>query len=242
MLKRWEDLPSYMQTPEVEAYYRILAGRRGALALKRCFDLVLALLMTMLLLLPMGTISLLIRLDSKGPVLFRQARVTTGGKVFYIHKFRTMVADAERLGSAVTVADDRRVTRVGGFLRRFRLDEFPQLLDVLAGNMSFVGTRPEVEKYVSAYEPSYYATLLLPAGITSEASLRFKDEAELLQGAEDPDRAYLDRVLPEKMRWNLASIRNFSLGSELRTLVRTVASVCGREYGRSLPDQTGAPD
>ena len=156
--------------------------------------------------------------------------MTTYGKHFRIHKFRTMVSNAERIGSAVTVSNDSRITRVGSKLRRLRLDELPQVFDVLEGNMSFVGTRPEAVKYVERYRPEYYATLLLPAGITSEASIRYKDEDRLLNAADDVDRVYVEQVLPEKMKWNLESIRNFRFLRDILTMFRTVAAVLGKEY------------
>lgn len=171
-----------------------------------------------------------IKKDSVGPVFYRQERVTKDGKVFLIHKFRTMVVNADRIGTAITAGDDKRITQAGEKLRRLRLDEIPQLFDVLKGDMSFVGTRPEVTKYVEHYKPEYYATLLLPAGITSEASIRFKDENELLSVADDVDRVYVEKVLPEKMKWNLADIQNFSLLGELATLFRTIAAICGEKY------------
>ena len=186
-------------------------------------------MLLVLLAIPMGVIALLIKLDSPGPVFFRQERVTTYGKTFRIHKFRTMVNHADKMGTAVTVGGDSRITKIGAKLRSCRLDELPQVLDVLAGDMSFVGTRPEATKYVAAYRPEYYATLLLPAGITSEASIRYKDEAKLLNAAEDVDRVYMEKVLPGKMEYNLRSIREFSLRTELGTMFRTVTAVLDRE-------------
>lgn len=172
---------------------------------------------------------MMIKLDSPGPVFYRQERVTTYGKKFRIHKFRTMVNNAEKIGSAVTVGADSRITKLGAKLRGFRLDELPQVFDVLSGNMSFVGTRPEATKYVEKYKPEYLATLLLPAGITSEASIRYKDEAELLAGADDVDRVYVEKVLPGKMRYNLDSIRKFSFFADIATMFRTVFAVLGKE-------------
>ena len=230
MLKKWEDLPEVMRTEAVRPYWEILDRHRAALVCKRVADVLLALLLLVLLALPMLILSVWIRLDSPGPVFYRQERVTAGGRRFRIHKFRTMVSDAEKRGTAVTVKNDARITRAGAKLRRLRLDELPQLLDVLEGTMSFVGTRPEAVKYVERYQPVFYATLLLPAGITSEASIRYKDEAQLLASAEDADRVYVERILPEKMKWNLDSIRHFSLLGEARTLVRTVLAVLGKEY------------
>jgi len=229
MLKRWEDLPAYMQTAEVRPYYEILSRKKGQLALKRGFDLAAGSVLTVLLALPMAAIAIAIKADSEGPVFYRQERVTAYGKRFRIHKFRTMVVNADRIGSLVTTSGDRRITRVGAKLRGSRLDELPQVFDVLSGNMSFVGTRPEAVKYVEQYRSEYYATLLMPAGITSEASIRYKDEAELLDQADDVDRVYLEKVLPEKMKYNLASIRAFSFPGEIATMFRTVAAVLGKD-------------
>ena len=173
----------------------------------------------------MAFIALWIKLDTEGPVFYRQERVTTYGKHFRIHKFRTMVSDADKIGSAVTVGNDSRITKVGAKLRGCRLDELPQILDLISGDMSFVGTRPEAVKYVEKYEPEYLATLLLPAGITSEASILYKDEAELLDAADDVDRVYVENVLPGKMKYNLESIKKFSFFGEIRTMFRTVFAV-----------------
>jgi lipopolysaccharide/colanic/teichoic acid biosynthesis glycosyltransferase len=225
MLRKWDDLPERIRIPEVRPYYDILDGKRTGIILKRVFDFVISLVMIILLAVPMLFIALLIKLDSPGPVFFRQERVTACGKVFRIHKFRTMVTDADKTGTAVTVSNDTRITDVGRRLRRVRMDEIPQLFDVLAGNMSFVGTRPEAVKYVEQYRPEYYATLLLPAGITSEASIRFKDEEKMLDSAGDVDTVYVEEILPQKMKWNLESVRNFSLLAELRTMVKTVMAV-----------------
>ena len=227
MLKKWEDLPEAMQKPEVRKYYNVLRKHRFSLVLKRAFDFLVALMMTILLLLPMLVIAVLIAADSPGGVFYRQVRVTAYGKEFRIHKFRTMVAGADRLGSQVTVGQDSRITTIGAFLRKYRLDELPQVLDVLCGNMSYVGTRPEVPKYVEAYSDEMMATLLLPAGITSEASIRFKDEAVLLEDADDVDKVYTEHVLPLKMKYNLASILSFNFFSDLQTMLRTIIAVLG---------------
>ena len=230
MLTSWDKLPEYMKSPEVRPYYEVLKKRRFSLWIKRLFDLLAALVLLVLLAIPMLIIAVRIKRDSEGPVFYRQERVTKDGKHFRIHKFRTMVANAEKLGSAVTVGNDSRITKVGEKLRRRRLDELPQLFDVLTGDMSFVGTRPEAVKYVEQYAPEYFATLLMPAGITSEASIRYKDEDRLLSAADDVDRVYLERVLPEKMKWNLGELRRFRLLRELGTMFRTVAAVCGRDF------------
>lgn len=230
MLKKWEALPAWMQCPEVRAYYDILNKRKGSLLLKRVFDLTAGVCVLIVAAIPMAVIAVMIKLDSPGPVFYRQERVTTYGKKFRIHKFRTMVNNAEKIGSAVTVGGDSRITKLGAKLRSFRLDELPQVFDVLRGDMSFVGTRPEATKYVEKYKPEYLATLLLPAGITSEASIRYKDEAELLAGAKDVDRVYMEEVLPGKMKYNLDSIRNFSFWGEIATMLRTVFAVLGKDY------------
>ena len=225
MLKKWEDLPAFMRTPEVRPYWESLNKKRGQLILKRVFDLTVSVFLSVILAIPMAIISVLIKKDSEGPVFYRQERVTTYGRRFRIHKFRTMVANADKIGTAVTIGNDSRITKIGAKLRGKRLDELPQVLDVMAGNMSFVGTRPEAVKYVEQYRPEYYATLLMPAGITSEASIRYKDEDRLLKDAEDADRVYLGQILPEKMKWNLESIRKFSFLREIGTMVRTAGAV-----------------
>ncbi len=230
MLRKWESLPCFMRTPEVRPYWDVLNKKRGQLFLKRIFDFLLAFVLLILLALPMIVLALWIKIDSKGPVFYRQERVTTYGKHFRIHKFRTMVFNADKIGTAVTVGNDRRITRVGSKLRRLRLDELPQVFDVLSGNMSFVGTRPEAVKYVERYKPEYYATLLLPAGITSEASIRYKDEDKLLNAASDVDSVYLEKVLPEKMIWNLESVRRFRFLRDILTMLRTVFAVLGKDY------------
>ena len=230
MMSKWEKLPDFMRCDEVRPYFDILNKKKVSLFFKRFFDLLFAIIMLVLCALPMIIIAIMIKCDSKGPVFYRQERVTTYGKKFRIHKFRTMVANADKIGTAVTVGGDARITRVGSKLRGLRLDELPQLLDVLTGNMSFVGTRPEAVKYVEKYLPEYRATLLLPAGITSEASIRYKDEDKLLDAADDVDRVYVESVLPDKMRWNLKSIREFSFGKDVKTMFRTVAAVLGKEY------------
>ena len=229
-LRRWEELPSFMRTDEVRPYWEALWKKRRHLALKRGFDVVTASILLMIAAVPMTVIAVMIKLDSRGPVLYRQERVTTYGKRFRIHKFRTMVQNADRVGTAVTVSNDSRITRVGSMLRGLRLDELPQLIDVLQGTMSFVGTRPEALKYVKKYRPEFFATLLLPAGITSEASIRYKDEYKLLSASEDVDKTYIEQVLPGKMVWNLNSIERFSFFRELLTMVRTVLAVLGKEY------------
>ena len=229
-LRPWEELPDYMRNPEVRPYYEKLKKHQSSLILKRIFDFIVSFIMLMILWPFMLMIGLIIRLDSPGPALFRQERVTTYGKRFKIWKFRTMVTGAEKKGSAVTVKGDSRITRIGIFLRNTRLDELPQLVNILTGDMSFVGTRPEVVKYVEKYKPEYYATLLLPAGVTSEASIHYKDEYKLLAEADDVDRVYIEKVLPDKMKWNLESIRRFYFLGDIITMFRTVLAILGKDY------------
>lgn len=230
ILKKWEELPDFMRTEEVRPYYEVLKKKRVSLVLKRMMDLIGGLILLIILAIPMVIIAVMIKLDSPGPVFYRQERITTYGKHFKIHKFRTMVSNADKIGTAVTVGNDSRITKVGAKLRGCRLDELPQVLDLISGDMSFVGTRPEAVKYVEKYKPEYYATLLLPAGITSEASIRYKDEAELLEAADDVDKVYMEEVLPGKMKYNLESIKNFSFFGDIATMFRTVFAVLGKEY------------
>lgn len=225
MLKEWNQLPEYMQTDAVRPYYDQLKKKEFSLFLKRIFDIVVSLVLIVLLSPLLLVLSILIVLDSKGGVFYRQERVTRYGRKFRIFKFRTMVADADKIGTQVTVSNDSRITRVGSVIRKYRLDEIPQLFNILLGDMSLVGTRPESTHYVKFYTPEMYATLLLPAGVTSEASIMYKDEADLLDKADDVDKVYIEKVLPGKMRYNLESISNFSFIKEIGTMFKTVLAV-----------------
>lgn len=229
MFRKWDDLPDFMRIDEVRPYWEVLNRKRGQLVFKRTFDVAMATALLIILAVPMIVIAVMIKLDSNGPVFYRQKRVTSYGKIFRIHKFRTMVTDAEKRGASVTVENDNRITKIGSKIRKLRLDELPQLIDVLNGDMSFVGTRPEVVKYVRRYKPEYLATLLLPAGITSEASIRFKDEDRLLNNADDVDEVYVKQVLPEKMRWNLNAVKELSATREVITMMATVVAVIGKD-------------
>lgn len=231
-LRPWQLLPDEMRTKEVRKYYNILMKHRMWLKMKRFLDVIVAGIMLAVLIIPMGVIALAIRIDSPGPIFFRQARVTQYGRIFRIYKFRTMVDNASKLGSAVTVDNDVRITKVGAFLRKYRMDEFPQLFNILAGDMTLVGTRPEVPKYVKKYTKEMYATLLLPAGLTSRTSIAYKDEDKLLGEAvdeESTDNIYLNEVLPAKMRYNLESMKHFGVKSDASVLWDTFASVVGSE-------------
>lgn len=230
MLKPWDQLPDYMRTDAVRPYYDVLKKRQGSLLLKRIFDFLVALILLLIIWPILIIIAIAVRLDSPGPAFFRQVRVTTYGRKFRMWKYRTMVANADKMGPQVTTNNDMRITRIGKILRGVRLDELPQLINILVGDMSFVGTRPEVVKYVVAYQPEYYATLLTPAGVTSEASIRYKDEYALLEKAEDADKVYIEEILPAKMIWNLESIERFRFLREILTMVRTVLAVFGKDY------------
>lgn len=229
-LPEWDDLPKFMKNDAVKPYYNVLKKRKTSLYLKRAFDFSVAAVMLTVLSIPMAVIAVGIKLDTPGPVFYKQERVTTYGKKFRIHKFRTMVDNAEKLGTSVTVNNDKRITKMGQRLRDLRLDELPQLIDVLQGNMSFVGTRPEAVKYVKQYKPEMFATLLMPAGITSEACIRYKEEYKLLDAADDVDKVYVEEVLPAKMVWNLESVRRFRFLREILTMFRTVFAVLGKDY------------
>ncbi len=224
ILKKWEDLPKEMQLPEVREYYDILRKKKGHLILKRVFDVAVSLSLLTVLSPVFAALAIAIKADSKGPVFYRQVRVTRYGKQFRIFKFRSMVTDADK-GSLLTVGGDSRITKTGRFIRKYKLDEFSQLIDVLRGTMTFVGTRPEVPKYVEKYTPEMMATLLLPAGITSEASVYYKDENELLDAADDVEKTYLEVVLPDKMKYNLAAIRSFSFIDDIKVMILTVLAV-----------------
>lgn len=224
ILRKWNDLPKEMQIPEVREYYDMLSKKKFQLVLKRIFDVVVSFSLLAVLSPLFLILAIAIKLDSKGPVFYRQTRVTQYGEQFRIFKFRSMVTDADK-GSLLTVGGDSRITRTGKFIRKYKLDEFSQLIDVLRGTMTFVGTRPEVPKYVEKYTPEMMATLLMPAGITSEASVYYKDENELLDAAEDVEKTYLEVVLPDKMKYNLAAIKSFSFIDDIKVMILTVLAV-----------------
>lgn len=229
LLKKWEQLPYEMQTDEVRKYYDILKKKQVSLFFKRMFDIAVSSIMLIILSPVFLILAIAIKIDSKGPVFYRQVRVTQYNRKFRIFKFRSMIRDADK-GSLVTLDGDARVTRVGKFVRKCRLDEISQLINVLNGDMTFVGTRPEVPKYTERYTPEMMATLLLQAGITSLASILYKDEAKLLDAAEDTDKVYIEKILPAKMYYNLKSIENFSFWGDIRIMFMTVFAVCGKQY------------
>lgn len=228
LIKKWEKLPPEMQNEAVRPYYEKLRKKNFSLFWKRVFDFFVSTLMLIILLPLFLILAIAIKIDSRGPVFFRQERVTQYGKKFRIFKFRTMVNNADKKGSQVTVSNDKRITKVGKFIRKCRLDEVSQLIDVWRGTMSFVGTRPEVPKYVERYTDEMMATLLLPAGVTSEASIKFKDEDELLKDAENVDDTYVEVVLPQKMEYNFQSLKSYGFWRDIGTMFKTVFAVLKR--------------
>lgn len=224
-LSAWNELPEWMRNEEVRKYHKILKRKRFTLMLKRFFDVVMSLLLLILLSWLFLILAIWIKADSKGSVFYRQERITQYGKRFRIYKFRTMVSDADKIGALVTTANDARITKVGSKIRKCRLDEIPQLINVLKGEMSFVGTRPEVEKYVREYSDEMKATLLLPAGVTSLSSIRFKEEDSLIAEYSQTlgiDEAYIKKVLPKKMVLNLDYIRQISFWNDVKICIKTV--------------------
>ena len=228
MLTKYDKLPDFMKNKKVKYYYDILSKKRLQLLLKRLFDILMSLILLIILFPILLIISIIIKIDSKGPIFYRQIRITKYGKEFKIFKFRTMVVDADKNGSLVTLNDDQRITKIGKKIRKIRLDELPQLFNILLGDMSFVGTRPEVKKYVDFYNEEMLATLLLPAGVTSKASIEYKDEDEIISKyskKENIDDIYLKRILPEKMKYNLEYLKNFNILLDLKLCINTVLKV-----------------
>ena len=230
MLKSWSELPEKMRNDEVKKYYKILSKKKSALRIKRIADVFLAFIFMILLSPVMIFIACWIKIDSKGPVFYRQERITSYGKPYRIFKFRTMVTGADKKGPLVTEKSDSRITKVGQKLRKLRLDELPQLFNILTGDMTFVGTRPEVQKYVDSYSPEMMATLLLPAGITSRTSIVYKDEDEILDKYsqttdKSTDEIYVEYVLPEKMKYNLEYLKQFSIWGDFKIMIDTALAV-----------------
>ncbi len=221
----FDKLPQRFQCDEVREYYDILCKKKFSIILKRITDIFMALVMLIFLIVPIIIISIAVKCTSKGPVFYKQVRVTAYGRRFKILKFRTMVVGADKIGSLVTTDGDRRITKMGKFLRKYRLDELPQIFHVVSGKMSVVGTRPEVPKYVDSYKKEYLATLLMPAGITSLASIMYKDEEKLLSDKDDVDTVYVEQILPDKMEYNLKYLRNFGFRSDIKLMFKTVKEV-----------------
>lgn len=225
ILRQWEKLPEALKNESTRHYYEILSRKKFDILLKRLFDFIVAGIFLVLLLPFFVVIAILVKFTSKGPILYKQERVTTYGKTFKIFKFRTMIENADKIGSLVTLDNDKRITKVGRFLRRVRLDELPQLFNILLGQMSFVGTRPEVQKYVDCYSEEMLATLLMPAGVTSLASISFKDEDKYLDSNESVESVYINKILPDKMKYNLEYIENFNIFYDMKLMIKTVLAV-----------------
>lgn len=237
ILKKWEALPEMLRTDAVRPYYDRLKKKQGSLLLKRMFDIAVSAAMLLVASPVFLILAIAIKLDSPGPVFYRQERVTQYGRKFRIFKFRTMVSNADIIGTQVTVGNDSRITRIGKLIRKCRLDEVSQLIDIFRGTMTFVGTRPEVPKYVAAYTPEMMATLLLPAGVTSLASIMYKDEDQLLSGTEDVDKTYIEEVLPGKMAYNLKAIEDFGFWGDIKLMFMTVFAVLGKDYSRQKEEE-----
>lgn len=231
----WNQLPIEMQNDAVKKYYDIIEKKKFSLLFKRIFDIVVSSIMLVLFSPVFLFLAVAIKLDSEGPVFYRQERITQYGKSFKIHKFRTMVQNADK-GYQVTVNNDNRITRVGRIIRDYRLDEIAQLIDVIEGNLTLVGVRPETPKYVAEYTDEMMATLLLPAGVTSLASIYYKDEAKLLDGAKDVDKTYIEEILPGKMYYNLKGLEHFSFTDDIKIMFMTVFAVLGKEYKDDIID------
>ena len=226
MLRQYDKLPKNMQNKKVKEYYDILKKKRFYLFVKRFFDIIASFLLLIILSPVFLIISIMIKIDSKGPVFYRQERITRYGRIFRIFKFRTMVVDADKKGSLVTKNNDNRITKVGNKIRNSRLDEIPQLINVLKGDMSFVGTRPEVLKYVEKYNDEMMATLLLRAGVTSKASIEFSDEAKIMDKYINKnnsiDEVYINKVLPEKMKYNLEYTKKCNIFMDIKICIKTI--------------------
>lgn len=225
LIKKWEKLPPELRIEEVRPYWEILRKKNFSLFWKRVFDITVSGIVLLLILPLFLIIAIAIKIDSRGPVFYRQERVTQYGKHFRIFKFRSMVSGADKKGSLVTTNNDARVTRVGRFIRKCKIDEMSQLIDIFRGTMTFIGTRPEVPKYVNQYKPEYRATLLLPAGVSSTASIVFKNENELLDKTEDVEKAYVNQILPIKMGYNLTDIKKYGYWREIGLCFKTVFGI-----------------
>ncbi|MFR9310340.1 sugar transferase [Hydrogeniiclostridium mannosilyticum] len=220
-----QNMPGSMQNEKVKEYAGLLSHKKCSLFFKRLFDIVVSFLILLILSPVMLVLAIAIKLDSKGPVFYRQIRVGRYNKDFKIFKFRTMVQDADKKGLAITLNEDPRITRVGRLIRKCRLDEISQLLNVLGGSMSFVGPRPEVRRYVEAYSPEGMATLLVRPGVTAPSSIVFKDEDKILNSGDDPEQIYVEQILPEKTRLNLEYVARLSFWKDIKIMFQTLHAV-----------------
>lgn len=221
----YEEIPMFMKNEVVAKYHKMLMRKKYILFFKRVFDLVFSLIMAIILFPVLIMTCIIIKCDSPGKVIFKQKRITQCGRVFDIFKFRTMVEDAEKIGTQVTTGDDPRITKCGKWLRKYRIDELPQIFNIIRGELSFVGPRPEVQKYVLQYTDEMLATLLIPAGVTSLASIVYKDESKMLENANNPDEVYVKEVLPQKMKYNIEYIEKMSIAYDIKIILKTICAV-----------------
>ena len=219
-------LPGVFQTEPVLQYYLILRGKCGYLWIKRGLDILISLLLLLILSPLLLLTALLVKCTSRGPVFYRQERVGKNGKSFWILKFRTMVKNADHMGAPITVGNrDSRITVIGHVLRASRIDEFPQFINVLKGDMSIIGARPEVPRYVREYTPEMYATLLLAPGMTGVASIVYRQESELLADQKNPENYYIQEILPKKMAINLKYLKSISFFTDAKLILKSLACV-----------------
>ncbi|MEG2429559.1 MAG: sugar transferase [Oscillospiraceae bacterium] len=223
LIKNYNDLPKEMQTPIVKNYYDLLSKKTKTLAIKRLIDIVLCGIITIIASPFLLIFALLIKLTSKGPVIFKQQRVGKNMKIFNIYKFRTMEKDASKKGPEITTNNDNRITSFGKFLRKINMDEMPQLFNVLKGDMSIIGTRPEVLSYVNEYSDEMFATLLLPPGMLSLASVFYKDENSMLKDVSDVHKTYVEKILPDKMKYNLEYLKIVSIKEDFKLIGKSIA-------------------
>lgn len=223
LITKYSELPPKMQNEATKKCCETLLAKKGTLLAKRIIDFTVCLLIFIVVSPIFLIICLLIKLTSKGPVFFKQERVGRDMKSFKILKFRTMVKDADKKGIALTTGNDSRITPFGAFLRKINMDEMPQLLNVIKGDMSIIGTRPEVWQYVNVYTDAMLATLLLYPGMVSIASIHYKNENDLLTGISDVEKTYIEKILPDKMRYNIDYLKNISVSGDFRILIKTIA-------------------
>lgn len=223
LIKSYEYLPNQMQTQMVKVYYDLLSKKKKTLVIKRIIDIVLCGIITIISSPFLIIFALLIKLTSKGPVVFKQQRVGKDMKMFNIYKFRTMEKEASKKGGEITTNNDSRITTFGKFLRKINMDEMPQLFNVLKGDMSIIGTRPEVLSYVNEYSQEMFATLLLPPGMLSLASVFYKDENAMLKDVSDVHKVYVEKILPDKMQYNLQYLKTISIKEDFKLIGKSIA-------------------
>lgn len=207
---------------------QVLEQRKPQLIAKRAMDIVISGAALVVLSPVLLLVALLIKIDDPGPVFYRQVRVGKDGKTFRIFKFRSMVVDADKKGLQITIGRDPRITRMGAFLRKTKLDELAQLINVFVGDMSFVGPRPEVPRYVELYTPYQRQVLLVRPGITDYASIAYRNENDLLAGAQDPEKMYIETIMPDKIELNMKYLHEISPLTDIRLIFKTIAAVIGR--------------